>query len=116
MKTMYEEALRAGFEIAVDHAEVSEDDGWQRTAPFVEWGPACKALEAAVQTVAAAVTAATLAASCEAVRVPPPCAWHPQAYVWPSATGPRCAICGRLLHSGDVLQALFCEPHADEEP
>jgi len=49
--TSYESGMRAGFEVAVENAEVSEHDGWQRTAPFVEWGPARKALEARVAAV-----------------------------------------------------------------
>ena len=40
------DAMREGFELAVEYAEVSEHDGWHRVDPFVDWGVARKALDA----------------------------------------------------------------------
>lgn len=42
--------IQQGFDIAYDNAEVSEHDGWHRVGPFIEWGVARKALDAALVT------------------------------------------------------------------
>jgi hypothetical protein len=31
-------AFNDGFEFAVEYAEVSESDGWQRVGPYIDWG------------------------------------------------------------------------------
>jgi hypothetical protein len=36
--------IRRGFEIAREFAEVSEDDGYRRTNPYIDWTKADRAL------------------------------------------------------------------------
>lgn len=43
-----ERYLREGFALAKDNAEISDWDGWEDTAPFIDWRAADKALEDAV--------------------------------------------------------------------
>jgi len=44
-------SIQQGFDLAYDNAEISEHDGWHRVAPFIEWGIARKALDAALSGV-----------------------------------------------------------------
>lgn len=37
VRSVVREAIEAGYGFAVDNAEISEHDGWHRTAPTIEW-------------------------------------------------------------------------------
>jgi hypothetical protein len=43
------DGLRAGVELARENAEISETDGWVRTAPFIEWRSVERKLELAIR-------------------------------------------------------------------
>lgn len=40
-----EKWIRLGFNIAIENVEISEDDGWQRTSPFIDTIEAKKKLK-----------------------------------------------------------------------
>ncbi len=46
-----EKAMRDGFELAVDNAEISEHDGWHRTDPRNDWDYARKQLDERIATI-----------------------------------------------------------------
>lgn len=48
MRAAEERGLRRGFQIAEEHADVSEHNGWHRTDPHVEWDGARRKLAEAV--------------------------------------------------------------------
>jgi hypothetical protein len=48
LATARAEGMRQGFDLAVDHADISTNDEWQDCAPFNDWTAARKELEAAI--------------------------------------------------------------------